>query len=178
VLAEVDGEPRTARAAFSVLEEAFVPAPGEDAPRTDNLVVGDAEAPPAAIDSRAGQGGQVPDPELHATTIAASIAKKRPVLAVFATPVYCVSRFCGPITDMVQSLAAEHGDRVEFVHVEIWRDFDNQVVNRAAAEWVLGPDGGVTEPWIFLIDSDGKVTARWDNVATPEEIEPRLAELG
>ena len=177
VAAEVDGSPRSARAAFSVLEEPFVPAPGEDAPRTENLVVGDADAPPAAIDSRAGEGAEVPDPELHATTIAQGIEEGRPILAVFATPVYCVSRFCGPITDMVQELAARYGDRASFVHVEIWRDFDGQVVNRAAADWVLGPDGGVTEPWIFLIDDEGKVAARWDNVATPEEIEPLLSAL-
>jgi len=50
------------------------------------------------------------------------------------------------------------------------------VVNKAAAEWVLRGEN-VTEPWVFLIDGGGRISARWDNVATPGEIEPRLREL-
>jgi len=170
------GDVRTATAAFQVLAEPLVPAPGQQAPRTENLTIGSKGAPAVAIDSRAETAGGIPDPELHETTIAAAIEAGRPVLAVFATPVYCVSRFCGPITDMVAGLANEYGDRAAFVHVEIWRDFQNQVVNKAAAEWVLRGDD-LTEPWIFLIGSDGRIVARWDNVATPQEIEPLLKEL-
>ncbi|HZA00207.1 MAG TPA: hypothetical protein VE575_15710 [Acidimicrobiales bacterium] len=172
----IDGRLRRATAAFTVLPEPVVPAVGEEAPRTKNLTVDSAEAPPEAIDSRAATEGEIPDPELHATTIANLIERKHPFLAVFATPVFCVSRFCGPITDMVAGLAEAHPD-IGFVHVEIWRDFDNQVVNKAAAEWVQTPDGGLTEPWIFLVGEDGRIVARWDNVATPQEIEPRLRDL-
>jgi hypothetical protein len=170
------GDVRTASAAFPVLDEARVPAPGQKAPRTENLTIGSKGAPTVAIDSRAEAAGGIPDPELHETTIAAAIEAGRPVLAVFATPVYCVSRFCGPITDLVAALANEYSDRAVFVHVEIWRDFQNQVVNKAAAEWVLRGDD-LTEPWIFLIGADGQIAARWDNVATQQEIEPLLKEL-
>ena len=170
------GDVRTATAAFQVLAEPLVPAPGQKAPRTENLTIGSKGAPAVAVDSRAESAGGIPDPELHETTIAAAIEAGRPVLAVFATPVYCVSRFCGPITDMVAGLANEYADRAAFVHVEIWRDFQNQVVNKAAAEWVLRDDD-LTEPWIFLIGADGRIVARWDNVATPQEIEPLLKEL-
>lgn len=170
------GDVRTATAAFQVQPEPRVPAPGQKAPRTENLTIGSKGAPAVAIDSRAEAAGGIPDPELHETTIAAAIEAGRPVLAVFATPVYCVSRFCGPITDMVAGLANKYSDRAAFVHVEIWRDFQNQVVNKAAAEWVLRDDD-LTEPWIFLIGADGRIVARWDNVATTQEIEPLLKEL-
>jgi hypothetical protein len=170
------GDVRTATAAFQVLAEPLVPAPGQEAPRTENLTIGSKGAPAVAIDSRAETAGGIPDPELHETTIAAAIEAGRPVLAVFATPVYCVSRFCGPITDMVAGLANKYSDRAAFVHVEIWRDFQNQVVNKAAAEWVLRDDD-LTEPWIILIGADGRIVARWDNVATQQEIEPLLKEL-
>jgi hypothetical protein len=33
------------------------------------------------------------------------------------------------------------------------------------------------EPWVFLIGADGRIAARWDNVATREEIEPLLRDL-
>jgi hypothetical protein len=170
------GDVRTATAAFQVLSEPRVPAPGEKAPRTENLTIGSKGAPAVAVDSRAETAGGIPDQELHETTIAAAIQTGRPAVVVFSTPVYCVSRFCGPITDMVAGLADKFGERAAFIHVEIWRDFQNKVVNKGAAEWVLrGND--LTEPWIFLIGEDGRIVARWDNVATPEEIEPFLKEL-
>ena len=170
------GDVRTATAVFQVLSEPRVPAVGEKAPRTENLTIGSKGAPAVAVDSRAETAGGISDPELHETTIAAAIEAGRPALVVFATPVYCVSRFCGPITDMVADLAKAYGDRAAFIHVEIWRDFQNSVVNKGAAEWVLR-DQDLTEPWIFLIGSDGRIVARWDNVATREEIEPLLQEL-
>lgn len=171
-----DGDVRRASAAFQVLSEPRVPAPGQKAPRTENLIIGSKGAPAVAIDSRAATAGGIPDPELHETTIAAAIEAGRPALVVFATPVYCVSRFCGPITDMVARLAAKYADRAAFIHVEIWRDFQNKVVNKGAADWVLRGDD-LTEPWIFLIGGDGRIMARWDNVATAEEIEPLLKDL-
>jgi hypothetical protein len=178
VTAEVAGEGAlTGRGAFEVLPEPQVPAPGEPAPRTENLTLDSKGAPPEAVDSRAVTEGEIPDPELHETTIAEEIRAGRPVLATFSTPVYCVSKFCGPVTDMVAGLAGEYGDRAAFIHVEIWRDFQNLVANEAAGEWLLQDDGSLEEPWVFLIGADGRIVARWDNVATPQEIEPFLQAL-
>jgi hypothetical protein len=164
------------RGAFQVLPEPLIPVPGQPALRTENLTVDSTGVPEPAIDSRAATEGRIPDPELHTTTIADAIRAGRPVLAVFATPVYCVSRFCGPVTDMVADLAKEYSDRADFVHVEIWKDFQGQVVNRGAADWLLR-EGELQEPWVFLIGSDGRIVARWDNVATRQEIEPYLQDL-
>jgi hypothetical protein len=166
----------TTTAAFQVLPEPVVPTVGERAPRTENLTL-DSDAREGAIDSRAETEGQIPDLELHRTTIADAIADGRPVLAVFSTPVYCVSQFCGPITDMISELEAEYGERAAFVHVEVWHDFAAQEINEAAADWLLTPDGDLTEPWVFLIGEDGRIRARWDNVATRQEIEPWLKRL-
>ncbi len=177
---EVSGDlrdygPMTATAAFEVLPEPLVPAPGDRAPMTDNLTLDSKDAPEEAIDSRAATG-EIPDPELHTTTVASAIAERHPALVVIATPVYCVSRFCGPVTDMVQELAAEYGNRAEFIHIEVWRDFQGRVVNKGAADWILREDT-LQEPWVFLIGQDGRVTERWDNVATRQEIEPFLQGL-
>jgi hypothetical protein len=163
------------RGAFEVLEKALVPTVGEPAPRTENLTLTSKGVPKAAIDSRAATG-TLPDPELHRATIAEAIRRGRPALVVFATPVYCISRFCGPVTNMVADLAADYRDRADFIHVEIWKDFQRQVINEAAAQWLLRK-GNIQEPWVFLIGPDGRISARWDNVATREEIEPYLREL-
>ena len=174
VSAKVLGKERTATAAFAVNDKHSVPAVGQPAPRTENLTMSSKDAPQAAIDSRATTGG-IPDPELHQTTIAAAIAAHRPAVVVFATPVFCQSRFCGPVTDMVQDLSHTYADRASFIHVEIWRDFQNQTVNKAAADWLL--NCSVCEPWVFLIGADGNIAARFDNVTTRDELEPLLKQL-
>jgi hypothetical protein len=176
VTAEVrDHGSLVATAAFEVLPEPLIPAPGDPAPEVENLTLDSKDAPEAAIDSRAATGG-IPDPELHETTVADAVDAGRPVLVAIATPVYCVSKFCGPVTDMVQELAAEYSDRADFVHIEVWRDYEGQVVNKGAADWILRGDS-LQEPWVFLIGADGRVVERWDNVATRQEIEPLLQDL-
>lgn len=177
VTAEVEGKTGTATAAFQVLEEHLVPAVGEPALRTRNLTVDDVgDAPAAAVDSRAESGGEIPDEALHDSTIAAGVKAGRPMVVVFATPVYCVSQFCGPITSMIADMEEEHGDAADFIHVEVWRDFQNKVINKAAADWLLH-EGNLQEPWVFFIDGEGRIRGRWDNVATRGEIEPFLEDL-
>ena len=174
VAATLDGQARSATGAFEVYERHAVPAPGDPALPTENLTMDSTVVPRSAIDSR--EPGGIPDPDLHRTTIAAALAAKRPVVAVFSTPVYCLSRFCGPVTDLVQELSRDYGDRAAFVHVEIYKDFQNKVTNEAADEWLLR-DGDLQEPWVFVIGADGKVTARFDNVVTRGELEPLVRAL-
>jgi len=175
VSTSLGGAVRRATGAFEVRQDHALPAPGDQALATENLTLSSTDAPRPAVDSRAG-AGEIPDPDLHRTTIAAALAAGRPVVAVFATPVYCVSRFCGPVTDLVQELSRDYADRATFVHVEIWRDFQNKVVNPAAADW-LYRDDDLQEPWVFVIGADGKVVARFDNVVNRAELEPHLRSL-
>lgn len=102
-----------------------------------NRLPGDTTVGPKAIDSRSAAHGSVPDLELHATTVAAVIAAAKPVMVVVSTPVYCISRFCGPITDSVQRLARRYRDRMAFVHAEVWNGAPApRKINREAAEWI------------------------------------------
>lgn len=178
VHATVDGVDAELEAAFEVQPEHQIVNAGDPAPRTVNLLPGTTEAPPKAVDSRAEDDGTVPDPDLHRLTVADATATGKPTLVVVSTPVFCVSRFCGPITDSVQALAVEFGDRANFVHIEVWKDFEGNVLNRGAAEWIY-PDESVDpfEPWVFLIDGTGTVVQRWDNVANQVALAAALSGL-
>ena len=168
---DVDGDARRAQAAFEVYSEHAVVALGDPAPRTVNHLPGAAGVPVKAVDSRAEEDGTVPDPELHELTVADAIESGKPTLLVVATPVYCVSRFCGPITDAVQALAKQFGDRMNFVHIEVWRDFEEQALNKAAAEWIYPPGiEEAKEPWVWVVDGDGMIVTRFDNVASEAEL--------
>jgi len=158
-----------------VHEKHTIPAPGDAAPPTENLTLGTPGIAPTAIDSRA-EGGDIPDAELHRTTIARLLREHRPAVLVFSTPVYCMSRFCGPVTEMVEDLARTYAERASFVHVEIWQDHDRQQLARAATDWLLR-NGDLNEPWVFVVGADGRITARFDNVVNREELEPLLRAL-
>lgn len=177
VTADIDGKRRQATTAFEVLERSPLPAPGDSAPRTDNPIAGAPGVDPKSIDSRAGTEAPIPDPELHRTSIASAIRAARPLMVVISTPTYCQSRFCGPITDSVSALAKRYGDHMDFVHLEVWRDFQNKDLNTAAAEWISPPGvDDAREPWVFVIGRDGRITHRFDNVVTDEELEQAVTE--
>ncbi|MCO6502096.1 MAG: hypothetical protein J5I28_03340 [Acidimicrobiales bacterium] len=171
VAAEVDGRTETTTGAFEVLDSSDIPTVGDSAPRTRQPLAGDPTVDPKSIDSRAGGDTPIPDPELHDITVADAIAAGRPVMVVVSTPTFCVSRFCGPITDSVHQLTLEYGDRMEFIHLEVWQDFAGNELNPAAVEWIAPTpetDGG--EPWVFVIDADGTIVERFDNVASDVEL--------
>jgi len=172
-----DGTPFSTQTAEQVLDAPTVVSVGDPAPHTKNPVMGDADVAPVAIDSRAQGDESIPDPELHHTSIADAIDAGRPALVVFSTPVYCVSRFCGPVTDLVQQLADEYSDRADFIHIEIWKDFQAGELNQAAVDWLMSDAGDFREPWTFLIGSDGRIAGSWDTVVTRGEIEPLLQAL-
>lgn len=177
VTAIIGGQRQQTQASFQVVPTSEIPAPGDAAPKTDNLIASSPGAKPRSIDSRASANTPVPDPKLHDTTIAAAIAARRPLVVVVSTPTYCMSRFCGPITDSVDKLAAQYGDRVAFVHLEVWEDYEAKKLNPAAAEWI-NPDGGdAKEPWTFVVGSDGVITNRFDNVASDKELEAAVLAL-
>jgi hypothetical protein len=177
VTADIEGRgTQTATVPFSVATQPALPAPGQPALRTENLTIHSKGVPLAAIDSSASVDGTIPDPGLHEWTIAKAIAEHRPALVVFATPVYCISRFCGPVTDAVEQLSRRYPDRAEFIHVEIWRNFNKQVINKGAADW-LYRDGSLTEPWLYLIGANGTILDRWSSLFGVQEVGKELQQL-
>jgi hypothetical protein len=177
VTAEIPGSgEQTLTAAFPVAERHALPAPGDRALHTENLTMESTGVPASAIDSRALDGAEVPDPELHDTTIAEALDAHRPIVVVFATPTFCVSLMCGPEVDSVADLAERYADRAVFIHVEIWRNAAKQILNQAAADWLLR-NGDLTEPWAYLIGSDGIIVDRWGPLFDQEELAQELAQL-
>lgn len=175
-----DGSLREGRTVLLVRPTAEVVDVGDVAPLVANATLADVRAgrvEPSALDSRLSAADDAdPAAILHATTVADALAAGRPVVVVVATPVYCQSRVCGPLTDTMVAVAERHADRVTVVHLEVWRDFAAQRLNDAAAAWIQSEAGG-NEPWVFLVGADGRVVARWDNVLDLAELESLLSDL-
>lgn len=178
VTAALDGRRVDADAAFEVTERPELPAGGDPAPVVENPVAGAAGMAPASIDSRALADEPIPDPELHTLSVAEALAARRPLMVVVSTPTYCTSRFCGPITDSVSALAGRYGDRMAFVHLEVWENFDYKKLNPTAAACINPPGADdAREPAVFTVDSTGRIVDRFDNVATDRELQVAVDRL-
>jgi hypothetical protein len=60
------------------------------------------------------------------------------------------------VTDVALQLKAKYGDQMEFIHQEVYVDNDPQAgLRESLRSFQLR-----TEPWLFVIDADGMITAR------------------
>jgi hypothetical protein len=154
------------RLAVTVLEAPTTPAIGSAAPRSRNLIARDVK------NLREIDTSPKPDARLHQVRIADAIAQRKPQLIVFATPQFCTSRMCGPVVDIVRTLLPTYGKRVAFIHQEIWQDFADKKVFPTVEEWRL-----FTEPWIFVVDGQGVIRAKFEGLVMKSELEAALQQV-
>jgi hypothetical protein len=81
---------------------------------------------------------------------------RKPVALLFATPLLCQSRVCGPVTDIAMQLESQFRGRVTFIHEEVY--VDNNVQKGLRPQ--LLAFHLESEPWLFTFGRDGRVAAR------------------
>ena len=86
----------------------------------------------------------------------AEVVGKKPAILLFATPQLCQSRVCGPVVDIAEQLKKTYGDRMAFIHQEVYKD--NKV--EKGLRQPLKTFNLQTEPWLFAVNKDGEITAR------------------
>jgi hypothetical protein len=96
-----------------------------------------------------------------------------PSVIVFATPEWCTSRACGPMLDQVGAIAPDYSS-LNFVHVEVYEniqvtDQSELVLVPAVEEW-----GIPTEPWLYVTDANGIVTAAFEGAVSDAELREAL----
>jgi len=126
-----------------------IPRPGERPPPISTDTVASARGNLKAIDTR------VPADDMHDVDFA-DVIGKRPIALLFATPALCESRVCGPVVDIALQLKARYGDRVQFIHQEVY--VDNQPLKGLRSP--LRAFHLPTEPWLFVFDKHGRLTTR------------------
>jgi hypothetical protein len=171
-----DSAPETIRLTFDVQPESAVVGVGDQAPASDTPTL-------------AGVGGDVakistddhPVEAFYESSVADAIAAKKPFVLAFATPKFCVTSQCGPTLDRLKPIAAAHPD-LTFINVEPYQlvetDGTLQPVLtsgeltpvQATLDWRLR-----AEPWVFVVDGDGVVTASFMLIFSDEELEAAIA---
>lgn len=163
---------------FDVKQTARVVSPGDAAPsvRTPTLAEVGGDVAKISTDSN-------PVKRFYETSEATALAGKEPFVLIFATPKFCQTATCGPTLDKMKPVAAAHPD-LTFINVEPYK---LQLVD-GQLQPVLSNGQLVTaeatdafrlssEPYVFVVGSDGTVSASFELVFSPEEIEAAIQAL-
>ncbi|HEX6228477.1 MAG TPA: hypothetical protein VFZ41_03335 [Solirubrobacterales bacterium] len=130
----------------SVGEIKKVPRRGERPPRIHTPTASDVGGDLEEITTR------IP-PDTQNQVDFADVLGKEPIALLFATPQFCESRVCGPVVDVAEQVKESYGDRVAFIHMEIFNDNDPGKGVRPQVRAFHLP----SEPWLFAIDRNGTV---------------------
>jgi len=142
-----------------VARRSAVPDVGDTAPRIHTPTKASVGGDLKKIDTRD------PPDDMHDVDFA-NVLGKQPVVLVFATPLLCQSRVCGPVVDIADQVRAKRGKEADFIHMEIYTD--NQVEKGFRSQvlsWHLP-----TEPWLFTIDRNGIIRARIEGAFSVAEL--------
>jgi hypothetical protein len=161
---------------FDVRDRLEVVSPGDPAPSVTTPTLADVGGDVAKISTDA-----TPVKRFYETSEADALAAKKPFVLVFATPKFCQSAVCGPTLDKLKPVAAAHPE-MTFINVEPYqlKDDGGQLQPVLDAKNNLVPvDATIafklsTEPYVFVVAGDGTVTASFELVFSPDEIESAI----
>ena len=167
------GVPIFAQASFILLDEPSTPAIGSPAPASVTHTAAEAE------DISHITSSIEPDLDLYQLSIHEALAQNKPLVVVFATPAFCVSATCGPQVGELTKVKESVGDRANYIHVEVFEDPHLIEGSRPTGGLVAAVEewGLPTEPWTFVIDSQGLVRGKFEQFTTAAEIEAKLLEI-
>ena len=152
---------------------------GQKAPASMNRTVGDG-APLEELSS-----AHEADPELYSTSIADALEQGRPTMVVFSTPSFCTSATCGPQVETVSEVRRKYEGQASFIHVEVYEnphevegDLTRARTSPIMDEWGLtSVPEWTNESWVFVVDADGVVTARFEAYSSADELEAALKDV-
>jgi hypothetical protein len=164
------GLPATPATPFSVAAKASVPEVGDQAPPSPTRTSEDEALADITSDPE-------PDPAFYQLSLDEAFSSGQPTVVVFATPAFCQSATCGPMLDIAKELRPTH-PQVNFVHVEVYENLDAPSLNELRTVPAIEEWGFISEPWVYVVDSAGMVSARFEGAMNRSELEKALADLG
>ena len=163
-------ESLTIGSVVSVAPTHQAPFIGDAAPLSDTPTV------TTVTDLRTISSSPEPDPALYKLSVAQAVRAGKPAVITFATPAFCVTATCGPQVSDLSVLAERYQGQANFVHVEVYRDPHRINPTDPTRELVPAVDewGLVSEPWTFVVGSDGRITDRFEQYVPPQVLEAAL----
>jgi hypothetical protein len=159
---------------FAVVTHGTTPAVGQPVPASDSPTGNGKALVHITTDPH-------PDPRFYSTSIAQAVHSHKPFVVVFATPKYCATELCGPMLDVAKHVSKQF-PKMTFIQVEIYRlpknghlpsDPASLPQSAAVKEWGLQ-----TDPWTFVVDRRGRVSAKFEGTVTPGELKHAINQVG
>ena len=161
-----DGSSAHVEVWFPVAEKAHSITVGQPAPASESRTVA------STGDIATLTTGSLRDQDLYQHSIAESLEHDRPLLIVFASPAFCTNAVCGPQVEIASELQDDYGDKIDFVHVDLYAnpheiqgDLSKARLTPILKEWGLS-----SQEWTFIVGKDGFVTHRFENFAPKPEL--------
>jgi hypothetical protein len=117
-----------------------------------------------------------PNEAFYRLSVDEAISSGKLTLVLFSTPGFCTSRLCGPDYEVIDQLYPTFADRVNFVHVEVYKDLPNPNLSKPQYADALLGWGLRTEPWTYIV-KHGTVVWRAEGLITVDELKPVLDDL-
>ena len=161
-----------------------------------------AEAPISIVDARAGLGAGQPMPAVrtpapgdsagleqvctrsegpcpwHDVSLDQALKLGKPLAVLVATPAFCQTAVCGPVLDVLLRAAPQVGDRVKFVHLEVYAARPTgPEISRTPLAPAVKAFGLVSEPILFTVNPDGTVKERIEGLYGTSEAAGALQRL-
>lgn len=169
-----DGDAARSRIGFRVAADSDSYTPGERAPALRTPTLADVNQDWTRITSAA-----EPNLAFYELSLHQALSNGKPTLLLFATPAFCQTRFCGPAYETANSLYQKYGERMNFIHVEVFGGLPDPAANGFKLAATVEAFGLQSDPWAYLIDAEGTVVYRVEGLFGAEELERQAqARLG
>lgn len=166
-----------------VLDPGATATLGQPAPPVRTPTVDDVEGDPRAVTT-----DPQPDLRLSSRSTADLLASHTPFVLVVDSVKFRVSPACGKAVGMARYLA-DRWPNVGFVHLEPYRyslvsetpvlagDIADPPLVDAATAWGIGsvPWAATSVPWVFVVDGNGNVRAKYEGLMGSDDVDVILA---
>jgi len=168
--ATVDG--KRAVAPINIVDARPGLVPGQPMPKVRTPSPGDA----AGLEQVCTRSeGQCP---WHDTSLDLALTQNRPLAVLVATPAFCQTAVCGPVLDVLLRAQKDAGDRIHFVHLEVYATKPTgPEISKTPLAPAVKAFGLQSEPVLFLVTPDGMVKERIDGLYGASEATAALKRL-
>ena len=109
----------------------------------------------------------------HEISLDTSLSGPRPTLLIASTPAFCGTTWmCGPVLEILIEEIDISNKEIDVIHTEVYANPNSADLGELAP--IIKATGVIYEPFIFLINSDGKVLKRLEHIWDSRELKELL----
>lgn len=122
---------------------------------------------------------QDPECPLHTISLADALGGDKPVAYLVGTPKFCQTGICGPVLQVLETVATDYSDKVTFIHQEVYQSAKKAAEDGPAAPLTKAVEdlNLQSEPVLFITGRDGVIRFRFDAAYDEAELTAALDQV-